>query len=272
MTVINGQIYVVFDTPGFMDAGEPNIDQFYKVMDCVDVLRSKISFAGILYVEEPSTRDTVANTLILDWLDAFCGPSFYKNITFVSTHWDGLQGSRLEQQLKKLEGWKNGRWSKFLDGGAKLYQHGKVPYDASGEGYPEARGDGDSEGVIQNGRVNAKGKGTQPTWYPDYKYNKNAIASEAKWMIRSNYGGRTENVSLQVLHELDAGKSLNETTAARVLQAAAPASSSVPNAIVGGEESQDEWGVGKPWWEMLFDSTVGFLHRLLGSFWKGQPR
>lgn len=190
------------DTAGFGAADLEDSDTFHDIMGCLTVMGPLTTIAGALYVYgDPAHRYLKDDMRTVRWLECFCGPKFFSNITLVTTHWDVYFKQRLFKKswtamkdLQQAEDLKRilhppGRYH-----GGSLYFHG-----------------------IPGGCV------------PDEEFNTDRLldidddqekrGEEARSFIRRKYGGgNTVNVAqLQILSEIEKGVAAVETQAYKVL-------------------------------------------------------
>lgn len=126
-------------------------------------------------------------------MQCFCGPEFYQNITFITTKWDELKQKALIKARGRLEDLKTSDFAPLLNltagyHGGYLYNHG-IP-----------------------------GGGTEEIWSEplDHEDDRPTRAAEASNLIHSRYGN-VHIVELQIKKELDEGKKLSKTEAAKAL-------------------------------------------------------
>jgi hypothetical protein len=92
--VIDNEQYLFVDTPGF-GAGITDDDNLREIWACLAALGPFTTFAGVLFVYgPPGTRIKDEDRKTLRWVQSFCGPELFKNITVITTMWDdyGLDG------------------------------------------------------------------------------------------------------------------------------------------------------------------------------------
>ncbi|KAI8297924.1 hypothetical protein K4K59_003140 [Colletotrichum sp. SAR11_240] len=86
--VIDHQQYLFIDTAGFGAADLDNEGNFQDIMTCLETLRPFVTFAGVLFVYGQMERLQCNDLLTMRWIECFCGPRFFQNITIVTTKWD----------------------------------------------------------------------------------------------------------------------------------------------------------------------------------------
>lgn len=124
---IDGQFYIIADTPGFDDPKTNNVAIFRNIVALLQLVGNSVEFAGILYVHAIGTTLSTGSSMLLTWLEAFCGPDYYPRVTFVTTMWDELGLRGVQTQNRLLPQWME-KWDKFIQGGSRAYHHGKF-YD-----------------------------------------------------------------------------------------------------------------------------------------------
>ncbi len=98
-------------------------------MSCVGTLGQWVTIAGVMFVHNAKdTRLTRAETTTIRWLECFCGPQFFKNITIVMTQWDDITQNKMErarENAKDLEtlAFDDILFPKHVKGG-RVYNHG----------------------------------------------------------------------------------------------------------------------------------------------------
>ncbi|KAL4796119.1 P-loop containing nucleoside triphosphate hydrolase protein [Aspergillus venezuelensis] len=127
--IIHGQQYLFIDTPGFGAADLSDDDVYDDIMSCVGTLGQWVTIAGVMFVHKAQeTRLTRAEMTTIRWLECFCGPQFFKNITIVMTQWDNITQNKMEQareNAKELErlAFDDILFPKHIKGG-RVYNHG----------------------------------------------------------------------------------------------------------------------------------------------------
>ncbi|KAI0172962.1 P-loop containing nucleoside triphosphate hydrolase protein [Hypoxylon sp. FL1284] len=131
--VVHGEKYIFVDTPGFGAADIPDMDIMDHILSCIDVLGSYVTIAGALYLYDcHADRLTTEQAKTLRWLQCFCGPNFYQNITVVSTKWDSLSPKEQDKAMTRFESLKTNSDSGFGQilqppapfTGGQVYYHG----------------------------------------------------------------------------------------------------------------------------------------------------
>lgn len=164
-------------------------------MACLSTLRPFVTFSGVLYVYGRMGRLLDSDLRTLRWIECFCGPTFFQNITIVTTKWDELVEDAFEDRWAITADFENHEVVRcLLDppgrlDGATIYHHG----------FPGGRGSGDSWSSILSKKRRAHERG-----------------DELRNLIRRNYTDKDVG-ELQIIQELDQGMALCETEAARIL-------------------------------------------------------
>jgi hypothetical protein len=192
--IIHGQQYLFVDTPGFAAGDMNDMEIFENIMNCLVAIGPFVTIAGVLFLHDiKKDRMTVGELKTIRWLQCFCGPQFYQNITFVTTKWDELKPKALAKAQERLEELKTSDFAPLLNPpsghrGGYLYNHG-IP-----------------------------GGGTEEIWGEplDLEDDKPTRAAEASNLIHSRYGN-IHAAELQIKKELDKGKELPQTEAAKAL-------------------------------------------------------
>jgi hypothetical protein len=194
--IVHGQQYLFVDTPGFAAGDMNDMEIFRDIMSCLTAIGPFVTIAGVLFLHDiKKDRMTAGELKTIRWLQCFCGPQFYQNITLVTTKWDELKQKALIKARGRLGELKTSDFSPLLNPpsghhGSYLYNHG-----------------------IPSG-------GTEEIWGEplDLEDDKPARAAEASNIIHIRYGS-THAVELQIKKELDKGKKLSQTEAAKALTA-----------------------------------------------------
>lgn len=192
--IIHGQQYLFVDTPGFAAGDMNDMEIFKDIISCLIAIGPFVTVAGVLFLHDiKKDRMTAGELKTIRWLQCFCGPEFYQNITFITTKWDELKQKALIKARGRLEDLKTSDFAPLLNPttgyqGGHLYNHG-IP-----------------------------GGGTEEIWGEslDYEDDKSTRAAEASNLIHRRYGN-IHAVELQIKKELDEGKKLSKTEAAKAL-------------------------------------------------------
>ncbi|RSM04421.1 hypothetical protein CEP52_006851 [Fusarium oligoseptatum] len=123
--IIDDEQYLFIDTAGFGDPYRDDVDIFRNTVSCLVAFGSFIQVVGVLFViGNPGTRLDQQDTRTLRWLQCFCGPAFFRNITFVTSFWDSYNDESFEQATEK-------RYH-----GAYFYHHGVAGGKLTPDSYP----------------------------------------------------------------------------------------------------------------------------------------
>ncbi|RSL54326.1 hypothetical protein CEP54_009948 [Fusarium duplospermum] len=199
--IIHGEQYLFVDTAGFGAADLNNMSNFHDIMACVTALGPFVTIAGVLFVYGfPKQRFEAQDMQTVRWIQCFCGPEFFSNITIVTTQWDAFCN----------KGSFRSHWKRFGDMLQKpdldrivnppgRFHGGKVYYHS----FPEGRATADSYNSML---------------WKEEEIDSEKRGDELRNLIRSRYSN-AKPAKLQILHELKQKTPLNETQAAKVLQA-----------------------------------------------------
>lgn len=151
-----------------------------------------VNIAGIMFVHDVrGNRLTDGEMKTIRWLQCFCGPQFFRNITVVMSQWDRVTEDDMDQTREIAKGIADSAFHNILSPsyaeGGGVYNHGIH-----------------SEEEIE--------------WHTlSKKYNNQKRVQIAEDVIRSRYEQVDEVPRLQVLEELAQGFGLYETEAAKCL-------------------------------------------------------
>ena len=177
---------------------------FHDIMACLDVLGPFVTIAGALLVcSAAEQRLTAAELRTIQWLQCFCGPDFYRNITVVVTKWDFLS----------LDGFEN-KWNNPDN----LYTHGSINDILHPPSVGQTRYHG---GTLYHHALDFRN--VQPEQLPQQlstlRPPGSALRPElVQAMIKERYGGKIPTPKLQIYRELANKVDLDETEAAKVLK------------------------------------------------------
>ena len=119
------------------------MEVFKDIMNCLFAIGPFVTIAGVLFLHDvKKDRMTAGELRTLRWLQCFCGPEFYQNITIVTTKWDELKPTALRKARDRLEELKSDELAPLLTPtfhyqGAYLYNHG-IPGGGVAETWDEA--------------------------------------------------------------------------------------------------------------------------------------
>ncbi|KAH8689726.1 P-loop containing nucleoside triphosphate hydrolase protein [Phaeosphaeriaceae sp. PMI808] len=194
-TIIDGDKYLFVDTPGFGAADLDDYDVLDNIVSCLLTFGSFVRVAGVLFLHS-STKDRMEASELqtIRWLQCFCGPEFYRNITIITTKWDKHHPDDITDARERLVELETHYLAPLLCpapdfGGAYLYNHG-----------------------IPDGGKSDK------DWETQLRRNKNRDerSAEIKKLIRDRYRQGSE-IELQITKELKR-KTVKHTEAAKALR------------------------------------------------------
>ncbi|PLB46650.1 hypothetical protein P170DRAFT_466089 [Aspergillus steynii IBT 23096] len=198
--LIDNEQYLFVDTAGFGASDVKDIPNMRDIVSCLSTLGPFVRVAGFIYVYgKMNPRLTEEDAKIMQWVQCFCGPQFYKNITIVTTQWDSWSKKSFK------EAWKRG---KQLERETEIARILNPPYRLHG-GFLYHHG-------VLNDDVSAIDVDRHVLDNEDQLLEREA---QIKRLITDRYGA-CETPKLQILSELAEGKSVEETEAAKVLIAA----------------------------------------------------
>ena len=185
------------DTAGFGAADIDDMENFKDIMACLSALGPFLTVAGILFVYGlPGERLTNNDLRTIRWIQCFSGPEFFRNITIVTTHWDGHGKKRFKNlwtkvdELKRQEDMKRILEPQGRYYGGSMYHHG-VP--------------------------GGQGPVSSPDSTLDPEDDHEERGNEARDLIRRRYMN-AKTPKLQIARELDEGIPVLETQAAKVFR------------------------------------------------------
>lgn len=197
-TPILGQETFLISTPGFSDPSNAYVT-FLLIANMINNLRAHITLQGVWYVINNSLPpDTRFDVELLNWLSAFCGKEYYPYITIVTTHWGCTLQKEFSYLTMNFKDWKH-VWEGILSTDIETYQHGKR--------YNRFGGEMDQVPTL--------------SWHTD----KTALRENAREMVRRRCGV-VHDVQPRFVSELNEGKEIGDTTAAKALRPLTPTPSS----------------------------------------------
>jgi len=124
-TIIDGQRYILIDTPGFDDEERDDVEIFQEILNWFTTMTPYCDLAGILYVHDITHRRFNGSAkLNLEMLQALCGEQFYKNITIITTMWgENMHSTATQNAEKRQQEFKEKKWKKLIDGGTRVVEH-----------------------------------------------------------------------------------------------------------------------------------------------------
>jgi hypothetical protein len=182
------------------------LETFRNNVACLMALGSFIQTVGVLFVVgNPGTRLQQQDVKILRWLQCFCGPAFFRNVTFVTSFWDTYNKESFQQVYARMKSLYEFGSIKDITKppgrfhGACFYHHGVVGGELTPDSYPAL----------------------------SYKENRAERRKELHNLIRRRYAQQEfEPVKLQFMTEVEGKVPFLKTEAANVLRC------SVVNTIV----------------------------------------
>ncbi|KAJ6438939.1 hypothetical protein O9K51_08341 [Purpureocillium lavendulum] len=128
--LIQGRPYLFVDTPGFGSAGVDDTVIMGNIVSGLRDLGPRTQMAGVLFLHAANKDRLHASDIkMIRWLQCFCGPAFYQNVTIVTSKWDKVTSDDLRDANSKI-------WEAIFGGlnavrdppcpfmGAGLYHHG----------------------------------------------------------------------------------------------------------------------------------------------------
>ncbi|KAK4139774.1 P-loop containing nucleoside triphosphate hydrolase protein [Dichotomopilus funicola] len=101
---IHDEKYIFIDTPGFGAADMNNEETMKDIASCLMVLGPFVTIAGALFVYDAgSDRLGQDEERTIRWLQCFCGPDFFRNITVVITKWDKLSPKAVTKAQGRID-------------------------------------------------------------------------------------------------------------------------------------------------------------------------
>ncbi|KAK5993929.1 hypothetical protein PT974_07367 [Cladobotryum mycophilum] len=193
--VIDREQYLFVDTAGFGAGDMDNVANFNNIASCLMALGSFVTVAGVLFVYgEPGSRVLQDDSRTIHWIQCFCGPKFFSNITIITTNWDNLnQTSYVRARRRVTEATKDESFAQILKPpgcylGGSMYHHGLLGGELTAN--PEFL-DVDEDGA-QRG-------------------------DEIRNLVRQRYKG-VKPAEPQIMRELKEGLGLMETEAGKALK------------------------------------------------------
>ncbi|KAI1466181.1 P-loop containing nucleoside triphosphate hydrolase protein [Daldinia caldariorum] len=194
---IDGQQYLFVDTAGFGAADMDDMANYYNIMSCLEVLGPFVTVAGLIFVYgKMENRLRKEDLKTIQWVQCFCGPKFFRNVIFVTNHWDTWHPKTLERTWNKVPELLGQEDIKRILNPPGRYRGGSVYH----HGFPGGKGSTDGfEHIL------------------DLEENKAQRRDELRKLIRQHYANAT-GIKLQVAREMESGVPISETEAARVLR------------------------------------------------------
>ncbi|KAK1837909.1 hypothetical protein CCHR01_19467 [Colletotrichum chrysophilum] len=193
--VIDNQQYLFVDTAGFGAGDLDDEDNFQNIMTCLSTLRPFVTVAGVLFVYGEMQRLIQSDLRTLRWIECFCGPQFFQNITILTTKWDEITEKAFKKRWAITVAFENYEVVHCLLNptgrrhGATIYHHG----------LPGGVGSENSKSSVLCNEEQSDERG-----------------DELRDLIRRKYAD-ADIEELQIIRELNQGRTLWDTEAAKVL-------------------------------------------------------
>ncbi|KAI1773449.1 hypothetical protein F4818DRAFT_110110 [Hypoxylon cercidicola] len=101
--LVDDEQYLFIDTAGFGDPKHDDISTFRNIVSCLTALGSFVEVVGVLFViGNPGTRLNQQDVKTIRWLQCFCGPAFFRNVTFVTSFWDAHRENAFRQAYNRM--------------------------------------------------------------------------------------------------------------------------------------------------------------------------
>ncbi|KAI1477500.1 P-loop containing nucleoside triphosphate hydrolase protein [Daldinia eschscholtzii] len=195
---IDGQQYLFVDTAGFGAADMDDMANYYDIVSCLEALGHFVTVAGLIFVYgKMKTRLFKEDLKTIQWVQCFCGPKFFRNIIFVTSHWDSWSRKILEKTWNTVpELLSREDIDRILNppGG---YRGGSVYH----HGFPGGKGSIDKFDKML-----------------ELEDNKAQRGDELRKLVTRHYANVT-GTKLQVVREMESGIPVSETEAAKILRA-----------------------------------------------------
>ncbi|KAL4952903.1 hypothetical protein BDW69DRAFT_184975 [Aspergillus filifer] len=128
--VVHGEQYLFVGTPGFgaEDLNDKNV--YEDIMSCMCTLDQKVTIAGVMFVHSMRLADRLVESEMktICWLQCFCGPQFFGNITIVLNQWDRFTKDDMDQARSIAKELEDSAFRSILSPehvkGGRLYRHG----------------------------------------------------------------------------------------------------------------------------------------------------
>jgi hypothetical protein len=81
-----------------------DMDILDNIVSCLFALGSFVTIAWVLFLHS-STKDRMeaGELKTIRWLQCFCGPRFYENITIITTKWDKIHPDEIGEARERME-------------------------------------------------------------------------------------------------------------------------------------------------------------------------
>lgn len=171
---------------------------YYNIISCLKALGPFVTVAGLLFVYgKMQNRLRKEDLKTIKWVQCFCGPKFFRNIVFVTNHWDSWSPKDFVKNWTTVpELLSQEDISRILNPpggyrGGSVYHHGFPGGKGSVDGYDRML---------------------------DLEDHKSQRSDELRNLIKQHYAKAT-GIKLQVAREIESGVPIAETEAAKVLNA-----------------------------------------------------
>ncbi|KAH0531365.1 hypothetical protein TsFJ059_000205, partial [Trichoderma semiorbis] len=102
--IIDGGQYLFVDTAGFGAADTNDVENLGNIMACLYSLGLFMAPSGVIFVfGKVGTRFMEHDLKTVRWIECFCGPKFFKNITIVTSMWDKIVEDDFEEECGKID-------------------------------------------------------------------------------------------------------------------------------------------------------------------------
>lgn len=135
--ILNGEQFLFIDTAGFGAADIDSEDNLRNIEACITALSPFSILVGVIFVYGRPERLHDHDLKTIRWLECFCGPDFYSNITVVTSRWDEVDEDtfkELWENVPSLEQMTHAILHPHERPGGYLYHHGLE----LGQGNPDA--------------------------------------------------------------------------------------------------------------------------------------
>ncbi|KAI9036274.1 uncharacterized protein KD926_002092 [Aspergillus affinis] len=122
---LGGKVYLFVDTPGLNDPNISNADILREIAKLLEVTKTSVTYAGILYVHPANQIYSDETEKGLKFLEVFCGLDYSPSLTFVTTGWDALSLNQIPRSDASIRQMQTFKWTAFIEKGAKVYHHGR---------------------------------------------------------------------------------------------------------------------------------------------------
>lgn len=123
-----------------------DMDCFHDIIACLHVLGPVVTVVGLIFVTGGNQERLTAQELkTMQWIQCFCGPDFYRNVTIMTNKWDKISEDDFDEAWESMQGMlgENATVSEILHPqnlmtsesslrhyeGGHIYHHGVVLYE-----------------------------------------------------------------------------------------------------------------------------------------------